>query len=428
MGEVLIDNDASAFSGKHRPGYRRLLDALRSGEVDGVLAWHPDRLYRRYDDLAEFVEAVKDAGADVRTVQTGTIDLTTASGRMQAHMLGTVAVYESEHKSERIRRKHQELAENGRVSGGGHRPFGYEQDRKTLRPTEAREIADGAERLLAGESVRSLTRDWNERKVPSVRGGDWSPTTVKRLFMSGRISGQREHHGRIVGPAEWPGIIEPADTLRLRAILSDPSRMKGGGAAVRSYLLTGWVACGRCGATMTTRPVIRKGHHYRRYVCSADRGGCGRCGIGAQPLEDLITEAMFAALDTPKLAKAAATRRKASRAVDPTEDIAALEARLDELAEMFAAGEVTRSEWSTARASIERRLSEARSAVATVVADDIGDEYVGRGDVLRDAWQDMSLDRRRAVIGAVVETISIAPTTRANNKFDAGRVEVRWRV
>jgi site-specific DNA recombinase len=50
------------------------------------------------------------------------LDLSTPSGRMVARQLGAVARYESEHKSERQRRKHQELAEASKSSGGGARP------------------------------------------------------------------------------------------------------------------------------------------------------------------------------------------------------------------------------------------------------------------------------------------------------------------
>ncbi|MBI1376307.1 MAG: hypothetical protein GC157_02320 [Frankiales bacterium] len=37
------DNDLSAYSGEPRPGCRALLDAVRSGQVQGVLARHTDR-------------------------------------------------------------------------------------------------------------------------------------------------------------------------------------------------------------------------------------------------------------------------------------------------------------------------------------------------------------------------------------------------
>jgi len=38
------DNDTSAYSGKPRPEYRRLLEDLNAGRIDVVLAWHTDRV------------------------------------------------------------------------------------------------------------------------------------------------------------------------------------------------------------------------------------------------------------------------------------------------------------------------------------------------------------------------------------------------
>lgn len=37
--ETYVDNDISAFSGRPRPEYQRLLSAVRSGHVTAVLAW-----------------------------------------------------------------------------------------------------------------------------------------------------------------------------------------------------------------------------------------------------------------------------------------------------------------------------------------------------------------------------------------------------
>jgi site-specific DNA recombinase len=43
---LYVDNDFSAYSGKIRPEYRRLLADLRAGVLDAVIAWHTDRLHR----------------------------------------------------------------------------------------------------------------------------------------------------------------------------------------------------------------------------------------------------------------------------------------------------------------------------------------------------------------------------------------------
>ncbi|CAN5280007.1 hypothetical protein BH18ACT4_BH18ACT4_02400 [soil metagenome] len=93
---------------------------------------------------------------------------------------------------------------------------------------------------------------------------------------------------------------------------------------------------------------------------------------------------------------------------------------------MFAGGEISRYEWATARQSLDRRLSAVRDAVATGTRQNAAAVYVGHGDVLRSEWSTMNLERRRAVIGAVIDRIDIAPTTKANNKFDPARVDVTW--
>lgn len=104
--EMSVDDDVSAYSKrKKRPGYRALLEALKDGRADAVVAWHPDRLHRSSLELEEFIEIVEAASAHVATVQAGELDLATATGRMTARVVGAVSRHESEHEAERIRRQ-----------------------------------------------------------------------------------------------------------------------------------------------------------------------------------------------------------------------------------------------------------------------------------------------------------------------------------
>jgi site-specific DNA recombinase len=330
-----------------------------------------------------------------------------------------VAAEEVRKLKARVTRKHAELASAGKLSGGGHRPFGYEADRMTLRPGEAEEIKDAARRVVAGESVRGITQDWRRRGVSTVRGAVWSPTTIKRLLCSGRISGQREHHGEIVGEAVWPAIITAAETTRLRAMLMNGDRSPGGTA--RSYLLSGLVYCGDCGRRMSTRPTA-KGRH--RYLCVRDRGGCGHRGIDAAGTEDLVVEAVMIRLDTPALS--AAVAKSTQQEGDVGGELVELEARLDQLAEMFASGEIDRREWLKARGSLEDRLQAARARLARQSR---SEALTGmEGGVLREAWGEMTFDRRRAVIAAVVERVTVGPAVKGRNRFDPERVDVTWRA
>lgn len=426
LTEVYVDNDVSAFSGRCRPAYERLMTDIKAGTVDAVVAWHPDRLHRSPRELEDFIETIERTRTTVATVTAGDYDLSTPDGRLMARIVGSVARKESEDKSRRLRRKHQELAERGKLSGGGRRPFGFETDRVTLRAEEAEAVRDAAQRVLAGETLTSIINDWNAREISTVTGAHWSTTTLKRLLRSGRISGQREHDGRIVAEAEWPAIITPEQTQALRSVLDDRARDRSTREA-RSYLLSGFVWCGRCGTRMTTRPT---GRGVPRYICAKSRGGCGRCGIAAEGLERLVTDATLAVFDSPDF------RQALQQVEERGDDTGALLARitederaLEQLAQdHYVERIIGRSEHQAARRALEDRIAENRRQLAEQSSRSAVGSLVVDLDGLADRWPDMSLGQRRALIGDVIERIVIAPTERSNNRFDEGRVDVEWKV
>src|SRR4051812_13990279 len=100
--------------------------AVQAGELDVVVAWDPDRLHRSPAELEAFIAAVERAGVEVVTVQAGRWDLSTASGKLVARMLGSIARHESDHKSERVRRALQQNAGAGRSHG--RVPYGWARE------------------------------------------------------------------------------------------------------------------------------------------------------------------------------------------------------------------------------------------------------------------------------------------------------------
>ena len=59
-----VDNDVSAYSGKRRPEYERMLADIRDGLRDAVLVYNMDRLTRRPIELEEFTAVCEAAGHD----------------------------------------------------------------------------------------------------------------------------------------------------------------------------------------------------------------------------------------------------------------------------------------------------------------------------------------------------------------------------
>ena len=248
--EEYVDDDVSAYSGKARPNYRRMLEAIREGQADAVVVWHLDRLHRRPIELEEFVQTCTRAGlTDVVTLH-GDVNLANGDGLLMARLMAAVAANESDAKSRRSRRKMLELAQNGQPHGGGFRPFGFNDDRRTLNEAEADVIHALATRLLAGESLASLTRWVHDSEVTTVTGKQWRTPTLRNLLASPRIAGLREHQGQVVGPAVWPPIITAQQHAQILALFSDPKRRIV--RSPRRYLLSGIVRCGKCGGKMVT--------------------------------------------------------------------------------------------------------------------------------------------------------------------------------
>jgi site-specific DNA recombinase len=425
VAERYVDSDISAYSGKLRPEYRRMLEEIEAGLIDAVVVYHADRLHRHPRELEQFMDTCERARLMKLATVSGDLDLSTHEGQLMARITGAVAKKESDDKSRRIRRKHEEIAHAGRVSGGGTRPFGFEADRKTIRPAEAATIRECAERLLAGDALRSLCRDLNERGVESVSGGPWSPQTLRSVLSSARISGQREHHGEIVAKAEWPAIITPAHTQRIRALLADPNRRTNRSA--RRYLLVRLLRCGLCGEPLVSRPTQ---DGTRRYVCAKgpSLSGCGKIHVRADALEDFIVQAVLLRLDSPELATAVERPGEDVESQHWQLEIAEADAQLVELAEAWAAKRISMKEWQAARSPIERRITAAKKRLASLNRATVLNGHVGSGKQLRALWADLPLSRQHAIVAAVLDHVVVAPGRRGLNKFDPSRFTPVWRV
>jgi site-specific DNA recombinase len=394
------DNDTSAYTGKSRPGYAQLLDDLRSGAATGVLAWHVDRLHRSPVELEEYVSVCEQRGVVTQTVKAGELDLSTPSGRMIARQLGTIARYEVEHNIERLRAKRDEMASSGRWAGG-RRPFGFEADGETIRNDEAATIREMTDAVIAGRSLRSLARELNERGVTTSMGGTWYATELRRMLLRPRNAGLLLHRGEVVGEAAWDAVVPEARWRSAHAILSDPGRTttKGGG---RVWLGTGLYRCGECGETLT---------------CTTERRGRGVYGCLptkhvtriAEPLDAYVTEIVKERLRQPD-----AVELLTVADVDANDlqiERQGVRGRLDELARLFGAGDIDAAQLTEASTTLRARLAELDAQWASLASPLAG--VVGRDP--DEAWDELDLDRRRAVVDALV-SVTVMPAPKGRPK------------
>jgi len=354
----------------------------------------------------------------------GDFDLSNYEDRTYVRILGAIAQKESYDKSRRIRRKHQELAERGEVSGGGPRPFGYEEDRVTVREHEASAIREAASRILAGDSLKSVCRYLNDSGVRTSQGNIWKPGGLKRVLLSARISGQREHKGEIIGSAVWPGIIPPEQTARLRALLGSPTR--GPARAPRRYLLAGLLQCHSCGQPLVARP---RNDGERRYTCAKGPGlsGCGGTSIMARPTEEHITEAVLFRLESPNmLASLKGKDATEPRAGELQAELDATLEQADELAEAYAAKKLTMREWLVARKPIDARVRTLKKELSRYTKTAPISDYLGKPETLRTDWAGLDLSRQQAIIKIALDHVIVGQGRRGLNRFDPTRLKPVW--
>jgi DNA invertase Pin-like site-specific DNA recombinase len=423
---VYVDNDVSAYSGKRRPEYRRLLADMKTGRIDAVIAWHTDRLHRSPRELEEFIDICEANNVHVETVRAGEIDLKTPAGRAVARTLGAWARYESEHKSERIARKHLELAKEGFAHSGGPRCYGYAKDKVTIVPEEAAVLREVADRVLAGETLRAICIDLNGRGLRTTRGNLWSTPRLRSLLLAPRMAALRAHPAAGIVPAKWPAIFSEDQHRRLEALLNDPTRRNNPGAP-RRWLLSGILVCGECGTKLSGQRPLGKSRHGRtpQYRCSPqEHRGCSRVAISAHLIEPFLVESVLSVLETVRVGPSTSVEEDKSE----IDALASDQQQLSELASMYGSRAITAQEWLRAKAEIDGRISERNQRVAKLTVNQkLGNLVAANGGSLRDSWPQLPLEQQRSIISSVLDSVTVnrAKTTRF---FDPGRLVPVWRV
>ena len=186
VADVFVDDDISAYVPGKRPKYAALLDAIKAGSIDGLIVYDLDRLHRHPWELETFFQICDGAKFTDLASVSGDFDLGTNDGRLMARIMGAVAKKSSDDAARRLRRKHEEIALAGRPSGGGSRPFGYQSDQITIIDSEAEMIRDAALRLLSGESMAGICRQWNEAGQLTGKGSQWRVASLRNMLLSGR--------------------------------------------------------------------------------------------------------------------------------------------------------------------------------------------------------------------------------------------------
>ena len=433
--EVYVDDNRSAYrQGVKRDAFERMLADVRAGKIDAIVTWQADRLLRTVVDASAIIAIAKQYGTTVANVG-GIIDLSTAAGRKKFYDLAVAAEYESNLRSERLKLKHAELAAAGSWEGG-MRSFGFDLEpypdldsgrvkyKLVPNPTEAPALQQAAEEVIAGRSHTAIAIAWNKQGLTTTTGKKLTPGKIKELLLSPKTAGLRYVDGKPVR-ATWPGIITQGQHEELRTILGLPRRERTtkGITTARSYLLGGFILCGRCGHRLTAK---RAGNR-RRYACMTRLGGCGGLLRVAEPLEAHVVLQLLQQLPERLL-------ERARRAPEEWETLGRLliqrqteEDRLEGLEDLLADELLDKTGYVRQRKRIKARIAELDDKINQIRASAPRRRLKGAtlGE-LRAEWEQLDLDEQRAVLADHIERIEVMPVGRGKH-FDPTAIKIHWR-
>ena len=309
-GEVVatyLDTEVSGYK-RNRPGLKRLLASVANGDLDIVVCESLDRLARDGEDIAWVGKKLKYDGVRLFTVAEGEIDDIKLA---VAGLLGSMFLTGLQQKT---LRGMEAAVLAGRAAGG--RTYGYRNVSREgpngsvirgLREVDEEEAALVRrifEEFASGLSSIEIVRRLNADQIPSPRGGEWGPSTVRgdpkkhtgilnnplyrgqiiwkrREWRKNPNSDDRERRYRMREESEWVRVDAPdlriIDEPLWEAVQAQIEKRRRPEASSsspvaskrRKHPLSGLIRCASCGSKFTIA-----GKDYYRCAGNRERGTC----------------------------------------------------------------------------------------------------------------------------------------------------------
>lgn len=303
MERVIVPNNLNvvtiykeSFSAKvadMREQFNTMINEIENGRIDGVIAWHPDRLSRNMKEAGAIIDLV-DRGL-IKDLRFSTFTFeNTPAGKMLLGITFVMAKQYSEHLAESVDRGNKRAVEDDAEFIGKFK-HGYVVDvDRAFRPDPRNftKIKNMFMMALAGKSQKDIRLWINEQDytVQKRPGGEytthvWDKDDVSKLLRDPHYAGIHKWGKSLTNLIEaydFEPMLSVDEFLKINKIDSLDStkvlaihRPRGGD--IQADLLRGMIYCGKCHKTLTsmlipkrdkkTREIIHSRYYYK---CETD--------------------------------------------------------------------------------------------------------------------------------------------------------------
>lgn len=307
-----LDESMSAFEPYKRPVFQSILDRIDKGEIDGIIAWHPDRLSRNAIDAANISHRItKGIIKDLRFASYN-FD-SSPEGIMMLQMTMSQSQYFSAKLSKDIRRGNERKRQLGGLTGNAHPGYLNERIKKTVYkdPVRFPVLRRAFDLFLTGEYsvpdvLNIMTNDWGYRTLERTHsgGGPLSRTSLYNIFRNVRYTGWvPDPYSGTLYKADYPAMITEEEYDKVQILLGRKGLPRL--ASRKQFALRGFIRCGDCDCTITAQSKKKqltngKVNVHTYYHCTGKRAGCSQKSIYVK--EDVLYDELTSLLDQYELA------------------------------------------------------------------------------------------------------------------------------
>jgi len=304
---------SEAYSGLtlERPKLNELRELIRNEQIDVVVVYCLDRLSRDPTHGVILTQELEKHHATLEAV-TETVD-SSELGKLISYIRGFASKLEAEKIRERTMRGKRAKVMCGELpQGTGVGMYGYEWNseikRREIHCAEADIVREIFTRVATGESLVSIARKLNERRIrtKATKIGEnkrklWHSLTIRRMVRNSGYIGSTRFANTLL-PNMTPPIVSEDIFYAANAQLDKPKVKTG--RPKHEYLLRNHAFCAICGKPLVGHCLNKK---YRYYQCSNARpyenGGkkCRALYIRADDLEEIVWSKTQGVLSNPNI-------------------------------------------------------------------------------------------------------------------------------
>lgn len=431
-----------------------MIDDIKRRDYTQVVMLNWDRWGRDEPESQLYLRRLRDAGGTVRAAAED-FDIETDVGELTVGQLLLIAQFRSRQISKGWKRVGAKRLREG-LPHTGKQMFGYTYSKAEgykIHPEQGPLLKDAYERMLAGQTLRSLAAAFSAKGFTTTQGNPWSLQALTRVmdtgFAAGLIRGRSKPRKASQGGARtikeydlWhKGAHEPIidmDTWERYKAKREASALQAPRLRVAAHALSGLLYCDLC-ATLEEDPretrlvsVYSGKYKKHQWVCPRARDLRTHRFTGvsnANAMEAVLTwvSGQVGEYDVTEEAQRLATAEAASVSVAALEgEMARLVKKRKNVANQLTDEKIEQEDADEQLAQIKADLAnvEASLAAARALQVSSGGDRIRAFTTLREEWGRFQPHDHREALAALVRKIMVVPSPDKGGRATLKPIEV----